>query len=62
MNRQLAPSNGRTVERRDRNGVRVKVTRGSNGSVVEADCHCYGIPGRLHSTPDCVVLKKKKSS
>ena len=45
-----------------RNGVRVKVVRfwGARGesleSTVEADCSCYGVPFRTHSTENCPAL------
>jgi hypothetical protein len=49
------------VERIDesRNGVRVIVHRSANGSIVEADCHCYGSWLRTHSNPNCPVLAVK---
>lgn len=42
----------------DRNGVRVRVSRDPEGSVVHADCLCFGKPGRMHSSPECPVLRK----
>lgn len=33
--------------------MRVKVTRTDDGTVVEADCQCFGHPMRLHSNPNC---------
>ena len=42
-----------------RNGVKIKVTEfrdahgESLGRTVEADCLCYGLPFRTHSTENC---------
>lgn len=51
---------GRRAEtrRQDRNGVKVRVhvfrdDAGITGTSVEASCQCFGLPGRLHSDPDC---------
>lgn len=43
----------RKVERQDRNGVKVRVTRADDGSTVEADCSCFGHPFRTHSRMTC---------
>jgi hypothetical protein len=48
----------RTVEERTKNGVHVRVERVSDengpvGSVVLADCQCFGHPLRVHSTEFC---------
>lgn len=51
------------VERQDRNGVKVKVTRTIGvGSSVEADCLCYGIVGRVHDSERCPVLRKSRET
>jgi len=43
-----------SVEVTRRNGVRVKVTRWSDGGrVVEADCDCFGYSFRVHTSLDC---------
>jgi hypothetical protein len=47
---------GSTREDQSRNGVRVIVYRTENGSVVDADCQCFGHPGRLHSTDRCPLF------
>lgn len=45
----------RVVEDQTRNGVRVVVTRSpGRGTVVDADCQCFGAPYRAHSNPSCV--------
>lgn len=41
-----------------RNGVRVLVYKSAGGSVVEADCKCYGHPLRVHSNQNCPFIKK----
>jgi len=46
------------IEIQTRNGVKVKVIRtydalGLVGSVVEADCNCFGLPFRMHSNQTC---------
>lgn len=43
----------------DRNGVRVRVSRDPDGSVVQADCLCFGNPKRMHSSPECPSLRKE---
>lgn len=43
------------------NGVKVIVHRMEEGTVVEADCECFGIPGRVHSNTNCPVYKKANS-
>lgn len=51
-----------------RNGVRVKVTQfrdahgASLGRTVEADCLCYGVPFRTHSTENCPALVQSSIS
>lgn len=52
--------NGRPKrEDQSRNGVRVVVYRyASGGSWVDADCQCFGSTGRLHSNPDCPLLRR----
>jgi hypothetical protein len=47
----------RRVKTTVKNGVRVKVTRSETGSVVEADCGCFGHPWRLHTRMNCPALK-----
>lgn len=47
------------VEDQSSNGVKVIVTRGKGGSVVEADCWCYGSLTRTHSNPYCPLLDKR---
>ena len=43
-----------------KNGVKVIVTRFEDGgTVVEADCQCFGMPGRVHSNSYCPLLKNK---
>ena len=49
---EAAPARPR-VEHQNTNGVKVTVTRSEQGSVVEADCQCFGLPGRIHSREDC---------
>lgn len=44
-----------TFEDQTKNGVRVIVTRTRNGTFVDADCQCYGNPGRAHSSSNCPV-------
>jgi hypothetical protein len=46
-------------EDQSRNGVKVIVRRNENGSVVEADCQCFGGKGRLHSNPYCPLLRSR---
>lgn len=41
-----------------RNGVKVTVYKSENGSVVQADCLCYGSPNRVHSHPNCPLRLK----
>lgn len=48
--------NSPKVEDQSRNGVKVKVTRYPGGTVVEAACQCFGIPGRVHSSMTCPML------
>ena len=48
-----------SVTDESRNGVRVIVTRTKDGSTVQADCQCFGNPGRAHSTDGCPVLKRR---
>ena len=50
----------RTLEIQDRNGVRVRVTRTPDGTVVEASCACFGHPGRVHNNVRCPLLEKTK--
>lgn len=50
FNRQLYLQRTRI---QDRNGVRVRVHEHPNGTVVEADCQCFGSPKRLHSNMSC---------
>jgi hypothetical protein len=47
-----------STEDQSRNGVRVIVTRSEDGSVVEADCNCFGSPQRVHSNMFCPLLVK----
>jgi hypothetical protein len=49
-------------EDQSQNGVRVIVTRSEGGSVVEADCQCFGMLWRLHSNPYCPLLIRSKRS
>lgn len=42
-----------------RNGVKVVVWKGENGSTVECDCSCFGNSLRVHSNPSCPVLTSK---
>ena len=49
-------STWRQVSSETRNGVQVKTTRTDEGTVVEADCNCYGLPNRSHSTMKCPAL------
>ncbi len=57
-----ADKTSRTFDQ-SKNGVRVKVTRyyGADGlptgSVVEADCACFGARWRCHSSASCPNLK-----
>lgn len=45
-------------EDQSRNGVRVIVyRRWDDGTVVEADCHCFGNPKRVHSNLHCPFRK-----
>lgn len=44
---------------RTRNGVRTKVTRTADGSVVETTCQCFGHPNRVHSNISCPNLLEK---
>jgi hypothetical protein len=39
-----------------KNGVRVRVEHSDQGSVVEADCQCFGHPLRTHSNAYCPNL------
>lgn len=48
-----------TKVEQSRNGVKVVVYRSENGSVVEADCLCYGSPYRVHSNPCCPNIPPK---
>lgn len=49
-----------TCEDQSANGVRVIVIRfPSGGTTVEADCQCFGLPWRVHSTPSCPRLKEQ---
>lgn len=50
---------GWTIENQTRNGVHVNVLRNQDGSVVEADCQCFGIVGRVHSTDTCKLYRKQ---
>jgi len=51
-----------------KNGVKVRVERHldvegeSIGSVVLADCQCFGNPKRLHSTEYCPLYQTQKVS
>jgi hypothetical protein len=46
------------LEDQSRNGVRVHVRRFKNGStVVDADCQCFGLAFRLHSSSGCPLLR-----
>lgn len=47
-----------TIENQDRNGVKVRVHRSSEGSVVFADCKCFGFETRCHSTDRCPVYRR----
>ena len=44
------------VQQQDRNGVRVRVRKEDSGSVVDAACGCFGIPGRTHTDIRCPRL------
>ena len=46
-----------SIDPQTRNGVDVIVYRGPNGSYVDADCTCFGNPGRMHSRSDCPAPK-----
>lgn len=48
-----------TTIKQTKNGVKVKVSKSKNGTVVEADCLCFGHPKRVHSKIDCPNLVKK---
>ncbi len=37
--------------------VKVKVTRTADGTVVEAECQCFGYSFRVHSSPVCPLLR-----
>jgi hypothetical protein len=43
-----------------KNGVNVKINRFQHGTTVSADCSCFGMPFRTHSTEDCPVLIKRR--
>lgn len=49
----------RIREDQSRNGVRVIVWREKNGTVVDAACSCFGIPGRCHNTESCPLYIKQ---
>lgn len=50
----------RLREDQSQNGVKVvKYTVPGEGTVVEADCNCFGIPGRVHSNPNCPMIPRK---
>jgi hypothetical protein len=49
------------IENQSRNGVKVIVTHWpGKGSIVEADCGCFGAPYRVHTNSNCVMLKKNQ--
>jgi len=42
-----------------KNGVKVMVTKfPDGGTIVESDCQCFGIEGRVHSNQFCPLLRK----
>ena len=45
-------------EDQSRNGVRVIKYTSDEGTVVEADCQCFGNPRRVHSSSNCPFLKE----
>ena len=48
-----------TREDQSRNGVKVIVTRfEAGGTTVDADCQCFGIQGRVHSSMLCPLRLK----
>jgi len=48
------------MEKQDRNGVRVRVTRWvSGGTTVTATCQCFGHPGRIHSNEHCPLRQRQ---
>lgn len=44
------------VEDQSRNGVRVRVLHYPGGTVVDADCSCFGMPKRVHNNERCPRL------
>lgn len=42
-----------------RNGVRVLVHRSVNGTTVDADCGCFGLPGRAHTNINCPLFWRR---
>lgn len=55
--RRLIP--GR-IRNQDNNGVKVRVHEHANGTVVHADCQCFGSPMRLHTNAYCPVLTAQR--
>lgn len=45
--------------KQDRNGVRVRVHRLTGGTVVYADCQCFGVEYRPHSRTSCPFLLRQ---
>jgi len=41
------------TRKQDKNGVKVTVRVYEEGTTVEADCQCLGLPFRTHSTESC---------
>lgn len=52
------PGGKPATEDQSLNGVRVIVRRNENGSIVDADCQCFGSEMRMHSNPACPNLKR----
>lgn len=48
------------VEKCIRNGVVVKITRSTEGSVVEASCGCLGYKNRTHTSQHCPNIPRKR--
>jgi hypothetical protein len=49
-----------TIIDQSKNGVNVKIYRFQHGTTISADCSCFGMPFRTHSTEDCPVLIKRR--
>jgi hypothetical protein len=50
------------VVNQTKNGVHVIVRRFQDGSTVEAECSCYGIEFRTHSTDVCPIILARKNN